>query len=224
MFFSGGRRLGKGECEETCFFEHGNTRCAPDKQHQGAKRRTEKLVYMNLNPREGGNNMKSRVNTMAIGILVIALASVAFTIAEAYKWNASPPCKVLSSLLECSDRGKQPLVTCLFNRMSNWLGLTAEQKGTIKAILTDEIPDIRPLLRLAFENRQELESITVDGRFVEAEVRAVAQKQSAILVELIVIREQVKSEIYPILTPEQRDSLKALQAAIDERIQELISR
>jgi Spy/CpxP family protein refolding chaperone len=168
--------------------------------------------------------MKTRVTAMVIGILVISLGTFAFTIAEAYKWNAGVPCKALSSLLECSDRGKQPLVTCLFNRISNRLSLTAEQKGTIKAILTDEIPDIQPLLHQAFENRQGLEAITAEGRFVEAEVRSVAQKQAAIVVELIVVKEQVKAEIYPILTLEQRHRLKALQAAFDERIQDLINR
>jgi Spy/CpxP family protein refolding chaperone len=69
-----------------------------------------------------------------------------------------------------------------------------------------------------------LEAITAEGRFVESEVRVVAQKQGAVLVELIVIKERAKSEIYSVLTPDQREALQELQAAIEDRLQDLFNR
>jgi hypothetical protein len=74
--------------------------------------------------------------------------------------NTAAPYKVLTFFQECSDRAKQPPVACLFDRISTWPDLTPEQRGTIQAILTDEIPSFQPLIREVLVNRQKLEAST----------------------------------------------------------------
>jgi Spy/CpxP family protein refolding chaperone len=167
--------------------------------------------------------MKSRAPIFIIGILTIALTSFILSTAEASRPNAQKPCKGVIAWLAGSTQGKNIFVMCLLSQISNRLNLSEEQREQVKDILTAEAPVVQPLVRQLFENRQDLESISAGGRFDEAEVRSIAQKQATVIVELIVVRERVKSEIYAILTPEQREKLQALHAVLLERIQDWFS-
>jgi Spy/CpxP family protein refolding chaperone len=94
-----------------------------------------------------------------------------------------------------------------FDRMAQDLNLTADQKTQIEQIRTAERTASEPLMKQLGEKRRALETATANGQFDETAVRAIAQDQSKFEVELTVIRERTKSQIYNILTPEQREKL-----------------
>jgi protein CpxP len=90
------------------------------------------------------------------------------------------------------------------NRMGERLGLTDDQKAKVKEILEAEKTAVKPLTDELAETRRQLREATAEGRFDEAQVSALAEKQGQALAKLIVEKERVKSSIYAVLTPEQR--------------------
>ena len=96
----------------------------------------------------------------------------------------------------------------MLQHMTQELNLTGAQQTQIKSILADERTKIAPLMQQMRQNEQAQNS-TVNGSFDEAQARAFAGKQAQIMSDLIVEKQRAKSQIYAVLTPEQRQ--KALQ-------------
>lgn len=84
------------------------------------------------------------------------------------------------------------------------LDLTKAQKEKIHTIIAQERPKIKPLLQQLRAGHEQLRELRKSGPFNEKKVRAIAQGQANTLVNLIVERERVKSQIYAVLTPQQR--------------------
>lgn len=99
-----------------------------------------------------------------------------------------------------------------FARMAKELNLTEDQKTQIKTILESERQNAAPLRKQLAENREEMRKAIESQPFDESAVRALATRQNAARVELIVSRARVKSQIHALLTPEQRDMAKKLRA------------
>ena len=95
----------------------------------------------------------------------------------------------------------------MFGRMFKNLNLTDEQKTEVRKILEAERSVMQPVHQQLRENRDALNAATKDGQFNEAEVAQLAQKQGELMAQLIVSRERVQSQIWQVLTPEQRDKL-----------------
>lgn len=100
------------------------------------------------------------------------------------------------------------------------LDLTSEQQTKIKAILAAEKPVVQPLVMQLRAHRQELQQITDNGQFNEAQVQAIATQQGQTLGQLIVEKERVQAQIYAVLTPEQRTKAEKLRDQFLERVQE----
>ncbi|MBS1811980.1 MAG: Spy/CpxP family protein refolding chaperone [Acidobacteria bacterium] len=98
------------------------------------------------------------------------------------------------------------------------LDLTEAQQQQIKAIVTAEKPVVQPLVEQLATTRKELQQATNNGQFNEQQVQAIASKQGQTLTQLIVEKERVKSQIYAVLTPEQRAKAEKIQAQFMERI------
>jgi len=81
------------------------------------------------------------------------------------------------------------------------LNLSDGQRMQIKTILRNEQPKIQALLKQSQVANEELRS---RQQFDEAFVRSVAQRQSATVVESIVEREKIRSEIMAVLSPDQQ--------------------
>lgn len=115
--------------------------------------------------------------------------------------------------------GQPPrFVQRMLNRASVALGLTDEQEAQIKAILEAEKPKVAPLLLTLKANRTALQTATANGAFNEAQVQAIAAKQGQTLTALIVEKERVQSQVYAVLTPEQRAQAEQFRTRIEERI------
>ena len=103
-------------------------------------------------------------------------------------------------------------------RASVMLNLSDEQDTQIKAILEAEKPKVQPLIAELAANRKALQEATDNGAFNEAQVSAIAAKQGDTLAALIVEKERVKTQIYAVLTPEQRAKAEQFRSRIEDRI------
>ncbi len=95
-----------------------------------------------------------------------------------------------------------------FARMAKELNLTEDQQKQIKAILESERQKAAPLRKQLAENREQVRKAIEAQPFDESAVRALAAGQNATRVELVVSRARAKSQIFALLTPEQRDLAK----------------
>ena len=130
------------------------------------------------------------------GIVALLMAGATFAIVGAQQHHGF------------GGRGDGPdhpmMMEHMLDRAAAHLGLSDEQKARIKAILDAEKPTMQTLRDQLKANHQELEAATANGAFDEAQVKAIAARQGETTAALIVEREKVKSQIFAILTPEQR--------------------
>lgn len=97
------------------------------------------------------------------------------------------------------------------SRMTRDLNLTEAQQGQIKTILQAERSKIQPMVQQLRQNQQ-AQDAGLSANFDEAKAQAFAAGQARIMTGLIVERQRTKSQIYAVLTPEQRQkSLELIQ-------------
>ena len=96
----------------------------------------------------------------------------------------------------------------MLKRMTKQLNLTEAQQTQIKGIMAGEETKIKPLMQQLRQNEQ-AEQANINGTFDENQARAFAGKQAQLTADLIVEKERMRSQVYAVLTPEQRQ--KALQ-------------
>jgi Spy/CpxP family protein refolding chaperone len=104
-------------------------------------------------------------------------------------------------------------------RMTQELNLTIAQQAQIKTILQTEKTKIQPLRQQLRQNRL-AQTSAVTGTFDETQVRAFAAKQAQIMTDLTVERERTKSQIYAVLTPDQRQKAQAMLQEHQQRRQQ----
>lgn len=119
-----------------------------------------------------------------------------------------------------SGRGHRGKGGFMLGRMAKALGLTEEQKTQIKQITEAEKQKVQPIFESLKENRQQMEALTADGNFDEAKIKQLADEQGNLSSLLIVEKERTKSQIYQILTVEQREKAKAMKAKFEERMKD----
>jgi Spy/CpxP family protein refolding chaperone len=107
----------------------------------------------------------------------------------------------------------------MLKHMAKQLNLTDAQQAQIRTIMQGERPKIQPLMQQLRQNEQ-AQNAAITGDFNEAQARAFAQKQTQIMNDLIVEKQRVKSQIYAVLTPEQRQKAIQLMQQREQRHQE----
>ena len=103
------------------------------------------------------------------------------------------------------------------------LNLTEGQQSQIRNILADERTRTRPLKEKLRQNQQ-AENLKLDGSFDDIEVRAFANNQAQIMRDLIIEKQRTKSQIYSVLTPDQRQKALQLIQQHEQRRQERLQR
>ncbi len=116
----------------------------------------------------------------------------------------------------------------MMHHIARYLDLTDAQKTQIKAMIEAEKPKFLPLAQQLANGRKQMLALTANGAFDQAKIQALATQQSQTLAQLIVMKEQLQSEIYnKVLTQEQRtkaDQLRQKQSEhIDRWLQHLAS-
>jgi Spy/CpxP family protein refolding chaperone len=81
------------------------------------------------------------------------------------------------------------------------------QIAAIKALVDESRPRIHEL-RDAMKSKREQMHQQLEAGFDETAVRSLAESQSSLMTEMIVMRAMLRSDIQAILTPEQQEKIK----------------
>ncbi len=111
----------------------------------------------------------------------------------------------------------------MLRHMTKELNLTEAQQTQIKSIMNDSRTRTKPLMQQLRQNRQAADT-NMNGTFDEAQARTFANKQSQIMSNLIVERQRTKSQIYSVLTPDQRQKALQLMQQHEQRRQERLQK
>jgi periplasmic protein CpxP/Spy len=103
--------------------------------------------------------------------------------------------------------------------MTKELNLTDAQQTQIKSILQAEKTKIQPLMKQLRDNRQAADS-NVSGAFDENQARTFANQQAQTMSNLMVEKQRTRSQIYAVLTPDQRAKAKQLMQERQQRRQQ----
>lgn len=101
--------------------------------------------------------------------------------------------------------------------MLRGLDLTDDQKNQVKQIMEASKSKVQPLRESMKASRDKLRLATENGKFDEAQVQTLATEQANISAQLLVERERTKSQIFQILTPEQRTKAAQMKDQMKER-------
>jgi len=107
----------------------------------------------------------------------------------------------------------------MLKHMTKQLNLTEAQQTQIKGIMAGEKTRIKPLMQQLRQNEQ-AENANINGTFDENQARAFAGKQAQLTADLIVEKERMRSQVYAVLTPEQRQKALQLMQERQQRRQE----
>lgn len=115
---------------------------------------------------------------------------------------------------------ERPFLRRFLGRLDGYLDLTEAQRAQIKTILEAERPKLQPLVLQTATMHKAIVEATATGEFNEAQIRALATRQGQNVASLIVEKERVKTQIYQVLTPEQRTKLEQLRQRFETRVRE----
>jgi protein CpxP len=101
--------------------------------------------------------------------------------------------------------------------MFRGLDLTDEQKAQMKAIRQANRETMKPIREQMKANREKLQQLSAGGNFDAAQVQAIAAQQGSLSAQMIVERERVKSQMFNILTPEQKAKAAEMKAQFQQK-------
>lgn len=104
--------------------------------------------------------------------------------------------------------------------MLRGVDLTDEQKVQVKQIMETSRAKMKTVHDQIKANRQQLEAISENGNFDAAQVQALAVQQGNLHAQMIIEKERVKSQIYQILTTEQKAKAAEMKAQMKQKRQE----
>jgi len=102
--------------------------------------------------------------------------------------------------------------------MTDKLDLTDAQQAQAKQILDKEKPNFQPLVQQLAAGHKQMRALEENATFNEAAVRAAATQQAQAITELIATKARVKSELFAILTTDQRAKATTLMNRHEDRI------
>jgi Spy/CpxP family protein refolding chaperone len=97
------------------------------------------------------------------------------------------------------------------------LDLTSDQQAKVKEILDANKGTVQPLREQLKANHEKLAAL--GGNFDEGQVTAIAREQGDLMSQMIVARQKVKSQIFAILTDEQKAKATQLQQQMKQRFE-----
>jgi protein CpxP len=99
------------------------------------------------------------------------------------------------------------------------LNLTDAQRAQVKSIVQAHQTDIKAVGDRAWAAHQALEAAISADTVNEATIRARSGDVATVEADMAVMRAQIRAEVWQILTPEQQQQAKTLQAAMEQRMQ-----
>ena len=104
-----------------------------------------------------------------------------------------------------------------FMRAIKHLDLDEEQKAGVKAVMQGLKEDSRPLLHKTRANQEQLKELVKAINFDQEAVAALADKEGNLAAERMMLTSRALSDVYKVLTREQRLELEAMAAKRQER-------
>ncbi|MHB1334130.1 MAG: Spy/CpxP family protein refolding chaperone [Sulfuriferula sp.] len=92
-------------------------------------------------------------------------------------------------------------------RLGKRLGLTQDQRTSVRAIVDQHRPEMHALQAAQQKSQNQLTELTALGGSDTKAVRTLADRHGEIIADMIVLRVQMRNEINRILTVEQRNKL-----------------
>ena len=102
---------------------------------------------------------------------------------------------------------------------SKQLNLTDDQKTQMKSILQKEHPAMKPLMQQQRQIDQQLRQY-VEGTFDQEKVQALATQKAQIQAQMTVQETRIHNQLYQVLTTDQREQLKQLEAQRQQRMEQ----
>ena len=96
--------------------------------------------------------------------------------------------------------------------MFRTLNITDDQKAQINPLVEEKKQAFTEIHQQMQENRKALNDVTLAQSFDAEKAKQLANKQGELVGKLALIRAETTSKIYHILTPEQQEKFRALQA------------
>jgi protein CpxP len=124
-----------------------------------------------------------------------------------------------SALAQRPGRGFGRHSGWMLKHMTKELNLTDAQQTQIKGIMAEEKSKIGPLRQQLRQNEQ-AQNANINGTFNETQARAFAGKQAQLMTDLMVEKQRTRSQIFAVLTPEQRQKAQQLMQERQQRRQE----
>jgi protein CpxP len=118
-----------------------------------------------------------------------------------------------------AGRGRGDFLNGRIAHLTRALDLTADQQQQVKSLVEAQRPALQGLMQQLASQRQQMLAATQNGQFDEAKVQAIAGQQGQTLANLIVLRQELQSKIYGLLTPEQRTKFDQMQQRRLEHMQ-----
>lgn len=107
-----------------------------------------------------------------------------------------------------------------FEQMLHQLNLTDDQKAQVKQIFQAEKPTIQPLKQQEHAAHQQMIQLVTSGSFETAKATAIAQQESQTHIQLEVEHAKIASQIYQLLSSDQKSKVAELIAQHEQRMQE----
>ena len=101
--------------------------------------------------------------------------------------------------------------------MLRGLDLTDEQKAQVKQIMEASKAKTQSLRDSLKANRQKMDEATANGAFDEAQVTAIAVEKGNLSAQMTVERERGKSQIFALLTAEQKAKAAEMKSKMKDR-------
>jgi Spy/CpxP family protein refolding chaperone len=103
-------------------------------------------------------------------------------------------------------------------KMAQELNLTADQQTQINSIMQAERPKMQPLMQQLRSDEQQIREASKATPFDEAKVTSLANQEAQVRAQLTVERARVQSQIFQVLTPEQRSKAEAMHQKFGGRM------
>jgi periplasmic protein CpxP/Spy len=100
------------------------------------------------------------------------------------------------------------------------LDLSDAQQAQVKDLMTAFHTASEPYRTQMRDLGQQLQTATAKGAYDEPTVRSIAEKQAKAQVEMTVLNQKLRSDIYQILTPEQRTKVDEGQTRMQNRMRQ----
>ena len=110
------------------------------------------------------------------------------------------------------------------NRMGDQLGLSSEQRQSIKGIMDAARPQMQTLHESMRTNAEKLRSVQPDDANYATVVQQVSQAAGELASRMVTEGSQLRTQVYNVLNKEQKQKLPQVQAQMQEQARERFQR